>query len=141
VLAGRSCRLAFPSCALALQGACITTYRWSSNFPFDLRNGLDAGHGQHVVRRSHCEGREGLPGAVLSWGRPIRLHCRVLRSRRQGRRREHLTTSRLWRPVSYSFFAVFGVEALPADAPVIPGGRRWFDSTTTPLPARSNPHS
>jgi len=42
--------------------------------------------------------------------------------------------------VSYYFLAILGGEALPADAPVNPGGRRWFDSTTTPL-ARPFPHT
>ena len=31
----------------------------------------------------------------------------------------------------------FGVEALPVDATVNPGGRRWFDSTPTSLPSGS----
>lgn len=35
--------------------------------------------------------------------------------------------------LGYAFLSIFGVEALPADALANPGGRKWFDSTSTPL--------
>jgi|SRR3954467_9943788 hypothetical protein len=47
---------------------------------------------------------------------------------RHGRR-----TVRSARICELGFTCQFGVEALPADALAIPGGRRWFDSTSTPL--------